>query len=99
MTGCSKTSPTLSSPKDEVHPWSRQIIIGDIESFLIDARAHRPDNVLIMITNTLSSDTKDWLDAIRKDYPFKIICWEELDLEREVALNRSQISERFPKIT
>jgi hypothetical protein len=72
--------------------------IGDIESFLIKARAHRPDNVLIMITNTLTPDTKDWLDSVRRDYAFKIICWEELDLEREITFYRSQISERLPEI-
>jgi hypothetical protein len=72
--------------------------ISDIESFLIKARAHRPDNVLIMITNTLSPDTKDWIDDVKRDYPFNIFYWEELDLEREIALYRSQISERLPRI-
>jgi hypothetical protein len=70
----------------------------DIASFLTSAREHRPNNVLIMITNTLSPGTKDWLDSVRRDYPFKIICWEELDLEREATNHRSQISDRFPKI-
>jgi Restriction endonuclease len=70
----------------------------DIESFLTDAREHRPDNVLIMITNTLTPGTKDWIESVRRDYSFKIIYWEELALEREVANHRSVISERLPKI-
>lgn len=70
----------------------------DINSFLISAREHRPDNVLIMITNTLTSDTKDWLESVRQDYPFQIWYWEELELEREITNHRPLISERLPKI-
>jgi hypothetical protein len=72
----------------------------DIQSFLEDADEHNPDNVLIMITNTLSPDTKDWIEAVKlkRKYPFNILYWEELDLEREVTNYRPQISERFPKI-
>src|ERR1051326_2280959 len=33
----------------------------DIRSFLEDAEEHSPDNVLIMITNPLTPDTKDWI--------------------------------------
>lgn len=70
----------------------------DINSFLISAREHRPDNVLIIITNTLSSDTKDWIESVRQDYPFHIWYWEERDLARETTFHRTLISERLPKI-
>jgi hypothetical protein len=70
----------------------------DIESFLTDAREHRPDNVLIMITNTLSAHTREWLHAVERDYPFKIFCWEEEALKRETTDHRPLISERLPKI-
>ncbi len=52
----------------------------DIASFLNSAREHKPDNVLIAVTNTLSSNTKDWLESIRTDYSFQIYLWEERDL-------------------
>ena len=72
----------------------------DIQSFLIDALEHNPDHVLFIVTNTLTSNTKDWLKAIRelREYPFDIHCWEELDLEREIAKYRSEIAERLPKL-
>src|SRR5262249_10810493 len=40
----------------------------DIASFLTAAREHKPDCVLLIITNTLSSNTKDWFDSISHDY-------------------------------
>jgi hypothetical protein len=70
----------------------------DIASFLISAREHRPDNVLIAVTNTLSSNTKDWLESIRQDYPFQIYLWEERDLLREIYKHKRYIAERFPQI-
>jgi predicted helicase len=71
----------------------------DINSFLISAREHRPNYVLIMITNTLSSNTKDWLESVRQDYSFEIFYWEEQALEREIANHIRLILERFPKIS
>jgi hypothetical protein len=51
-----------------------------------------------MVTNTLSAQTKDWLDSVRRDYPFQIYLWEERDLLREIAAHKRQLSERLPKI-
>jgi hypothetical protein len=70
----------------------------DLASFLVAAREHKPDNVLIMVTNTLSPNTKDWLDSVRGDYQFQIYLWEELDLRREIHTHKRHISERFPRI-
>lgn len=70
----------------------------DLASFLVAAREHKPDNVLIIVTNTLSPDTKDWLDSVRGDYQFQIYLWEELDLRREIHTHKRHISERFPRI-
>lgn len=70
----------------------------DIASFLISAREHKPDNVLIAVTNTLSSNTKDWLESVRSDYPFQIYLWEERDLAREIYKHKRHISERLPQI-
>jgi HJR/Mrr/RecB family endonuclease len=72
----------------------------DIQSFFYDALEHNPDNVLLIVTNTLAANTKDWIEAVRqtRQYPFDIHYWEELDLEREIARNRSWISERLPGV-
>jgi hypothetical protein len=70
----------------------------ELASFLTSAREHKPDYVLIMITNTLSSNTKDWLESVRTDYQFQIILWEERDLLREIHANKRLISEHFPRI-
>src|ERR1043165_241060 len=70
----------------------------DIESFLTDAREHRPEKVLIVITNTLTSNTRDWLDSVRQNYNFGIELMEELALEEEIALNWSEILERLPGV-
>lgn len=71
---------------------------SELNDFLNAAREHKPDKVLIAITNTLSSNTKDWLESIRNDYRFQIYLWEERDLLREVHNHKGQISERFPGI-
>jgi hypothetical protein len=70
----------------------------DIASFLTSAREHKPDNVLIAITNTLSSNTKDWIESIRQEYPFQIYLWEERDLLREIHKHKRPIAERLPQI-
>jgi len=70
----------------------------DIASFLTSAREHKPDNVLVALTNTLSSNTKDWLESVRRDYPFQIYLWEERDLLREIHKHKRHISERLPQI-
>ena len=77
---------------------SKPLQKADIASFLASAREHKPDKVLIAITNTLSSNTKDWLESIRHDYPFEIYLWEELDLLREIYRHKRQIAERLPQI-
>lgn len=72
----------------------------DIQSFLVDALEHNPDHVLFIVTNTLTPDTKDWIETITqlREYPFDIHCWEELDLEREIAKHKSEIAQRLPKL-
>lgn len=71
---------------------------ADLASFLVSAREHKPDRVLIIVTNTLSSGTKDWLKSVREDYPFQIYLWKESDLGRENHTHKRQIVERFPRI-
>jgi hypothetical protein len=72
----------------------------DVQSFLEDAEEHSPDNVLLIVTNTLSADTKDWIETVKRNrkYHFDIEYWEELDLERETTFYSSQIWERLPGV-
>ena len=63
----------------------------EIEGFLVAAREHSPDVVLLIITNTLSANLKDWLKSVKPAYEFEIFTWEEKDLEREIAKNRSNL--------
>jgi hypothetical protein len=71
---------------------------NELASFLTACREHRPDNALFVVTHTLSADTKDWVDAVRHDYPFRIHIWEERDLHRQVLRHRDKIAESFPQI-
>jgi hypothetical protein len=68
---------------------------ADIQEFLAAAREHEPDSVLLVITNTLTTNVRDWLTSINKDYSFDIFLWEERDLQREVANNRSKIQTKI----
>ena|GEM_PF-1937900 len=72
--------------------------ITKVSEFLEQCREHRPDNVLIIVSNTLSSNTKDWLDAVRSEYRFRIHLWEEMDLVREIKACRKDLSAEFPEI-
>lgn len=72
----------------------------EIQSFLDDALEHKPDSVLLIVTNTLAANTKDWIDAVKgtRQYPFDIHVWEELYLEGEISHYKSEISERLPRV-
>jgi predicted helicase len=68
----------------------------EISEFLTAAREHEPDAVLIIVTRTLTANTRDWLEAVRKEYRFEICTWEERDLEREIGRFRTQLSKLPP---
>ena len=72
--------------------------IPQISSFLEQCREHKPDNVLIVISNTLSSSTKDWINSVRQDYRFRIHLWEEMDLIHEMKSHRSFLSPKSEDI-
>ncbi len=71
---------------------------NDISSFLQQCREHKPDNVLLIISTTISSDMKDWLNAISSDYKFKIHYWEELDLLKLVKTKSKELRDYFPEV-
>lgn len=71
----------------------------DINKILVDAEEHNPNEVLIIVTNTLSSDTKDWIETKRKKTKYSIYVWEELDLEREISKHRKKFKDDFPLLS
>lgn len=69
--------------------------IPQISAFLEQCREHKPDHVLIVITNTLSADTKDWISSVRQDYKFRIHVWEEIDIVNEMQLHRKSLPQKY----
>lgn len=63
----------------------------EIENFFVAAREHSPDSVLLIVSRTLSSNLKDWLNAVRENYSFEIFVWEEKDIQREIAIHRTKL--------
>lgn len=72
--------------KSEIHDW------------LVSCNEHKPDYALLIVTNTLSSDVKDWLKEEQKEFRFRVFLWEERDLIREVVKRKHALSARFPNI-
>src|SRR6266567_1300616 len=71
---------------------------GELKEFLASATEHRPDSVLVIVSTTFSPDIKEWIKAVDRDYPFDIHTWEEMDLQRELARHRAEISVDFPRL-
>jgi len=72
--------------KSEIHDW------------LVSCNEHKPDYCLLVVTNTLTSDTKDWLEQERKEFRFKIFVWEAIDLSREIVKRKRVLAPRFPQL-
>lgn len=77
---------TRPPTKSEIHDW------------LVSCNEHKSDYVLLIITNTLTSDVKDWLEVEKNQYRFKVFYWELMDLQREVAEKRKSLASRFPTL-
>ena len=64
--------------------------IDDLSSELNKVRMHKIDYYLVILSNTLKPNLVDWIEGIKKDYPFKIIIndidWLESQLKREPSL-------------
>lgn len=65
---------------------------AEFGEFLASAQEHAPDAVLLIVTGTLSSNLKDWVDAVRCNYQFDIFIGEEKDLQREIAKHKGHLS-------
>lgn len=71
---------------------------AEINNILVNAEEHNPNDILIVVTNTLSANTKDWIEEKRKKAKYFIHIWEELDLEREIDKHRRKLERQFPDI-
>lgn len=70
---------------------------AEIHAWLVSCTEHHPDNVLLIVTNTLSSAVKDWLVAVQREFRFRIYIWEETQLAHEVSKHRMDLSHLIPK--
>lgn len=77
---------------------NKKIGKNEIVSLLNSALEHKPNYVLLILTNTLTANTKDWLKSIRTNYTFTIVIWEEMDLVREIIKHKKYLVESFPQI-
>jgi tetratricopeptide (TPR) repeat protein len=55
---------------------------SDLQETLAWADAHNPDWLMIMVPNTLTSGTHDWLDLIRPQKKYQILVYDEKHLEQ-----------------
>lgn len=76
----------------------KKISKSGLAESLNSAREHQIDYFLLAISATLTADMKDWLNSIKRDYSFKIILWEDIDLRREVKKYPKIIAEKFPNL-
>jgi len=54
---------------------------SDLKDTIAWADAHRPQVLIIMVSNTLSSDTRDWLSEIEKKKSYAIVTYEEKNFD------------------
>jgi hypothetical protein len=76
----------------------KRISKGELNQLLAAAREHKPDTLLLVITDTLNSSLRDWLAEAQKDFPFSVVVWEELHLRREVMKHRRELLDVVPEI-
>jgi len=55
---------------------------SDLEGTIAWANVHKPDFLVIMVSNILSSDTNDWVEKRDEDTKYNIIIIDEKDFER-----------------
>lgn len=70
-----------------------------LKDLLDTALEHDVDNVLVIVTASISANVRDWLKAAIEKYPFGAFIWEELDFRREVLKHKSQLIEDIPELT
>lgn len=74
--------------------------IAKLRESLDWCKVHKPDGMIFFITNRLASETKDWLDGVKKDYGFDIRI-ADVDFLDDVLSRDPQLQRRFfekPKV-
>ncbi|MBK5191067.1 MAG: restriction endonuclease, partial [Methanosarcinales archaeon] len=64
---------------------SRPPTIEELNKAIIWNEAHKADYLLFIITNVLTSDTKDWIVKRSEEVHFSIFLWEEPDIKNELT--------------
>ena len=70
----------------------------ELNRLIADAQEHEPDCVLLIVTDTLNSNLKDWVESVGKQCSFSLHIWEELNLRRELWRHNAQISALLPEL-
>jgi hypothetical protein len=71
---------------------------GELKDLLDSALEHLIDNVLIIVTSSVSANLRDWMEGALGKYPFKAYLWEEIDFRREINKHRVELMEAVPEL-
>jgi tetratricopeptide (TPR) repeat protein len=92
---CTKTEMILENITKVTHylvqckKWiSRPPEPADLIDTIAWADVHKPNFLIIMVSNTLSGNTKDWLGAIQTDKKYSIFYYEEINLKGFLEKNK-----------
>jgi len=70
---------------------------ADLYDTIAWAKAHKPNVLIIMVSNTLSGNTKDWIAKIEEDVPYSIVYFEEINFKGFFDKNREIYVKFFEK--
>jgi hypothetical protein len=76
----------------------KRISKSELHELFASAREHKPQALLLIITDVLNSALKDWINQVKKEFSFQIFIWEENHIQREVAKHRKELSSLLPDI-
>lgn len=68
---------------------------SDLSDTIAWADAHKPHVLLIMVSNTLTAPTHDWLFKVGEGKPYQILVYEEKHFERFLEKNRDLYKRHF----
>ena len=66
---------------------SRPPVASDLNSTIAWANVHRPNVLIIMVSNILSSNTNDWINLMKKTVNYDIIVYDLKKLEKFLESN------------
>ena len=68
---------------------------SDLNDTIAWADAHRPNALIIMVSNTLTGNSKDWLKEIEKNKSYAIYLYEELNFKNFLERNKDTFEKYF----